>query len=73
MNNLVLLIERSLGGKNLISEDLEYHIVNNCGVDKNIFRPGSEKFFDLFAEARELSHKGLYQLNKDVKYYLNND
>ena len=71
MNNLVLLIERSLGSKKLISEDLEYHIINDCGVDKNIFRPGSEKFFDLFAEARELSQKGLYQLNEDEKYYLN--
>ena len=71
MNNLILLIERSISNKQLISEDLEYHIVNGQGVDKNIFRPGSEKFFDLFSEARDLNKKGLYQLNKNEKYYLN--
>ena len=71
MNNLILLIERSFGNKRLISEDLEYHIINGQGVDKNVFRPGSEKFFDLFSEARDLNKKGLYQLNEDEKYYLN--
>ena len=71
MNNLILIIERSISSKQLISEDLEYHIINGQGVDKNIFRPGSEKFFDLFSEARDLNRKGLYQLNKDEKYYIN--
>ena len=71
MNNLILIIERSISNKKLISEDLEYHIVNNQGVDKNVFRPGSEKFFDLFSEARDLNRKGLYHLNEDEKYYLN--
>ena len=71
MNSLILIIERSINNKKLISEDLEYHIVNNQGVDKNIFRPGSEKFFDLFSEARDLNKKGLYHLNEDEKYYLN--
>ena len=71
MNNLILIIERSINNKKLISEDLEYHIVNGQGVDKNVFRPGSEKFFDLFSEARDLNRKGLYHLNEDEKYYLN--
>ena len=71
MNNLILIIERSISNKKLISEDLEYHIINDQGVDKNVFRPGSEKFFDLFSEARDLNRKGLYHLNEDEKYYLN--
>ena len=71
MNNLILIIERSISNKKIISEDLEYHIVNDQGVDKNVFRPGSEKFFDLFSEARDLNKKGLYHLNEDEKYYLN--
>ena len=71
MNNLILIIERSISNKQLISEELEYHIVNDQGVDKNVFRPGSEKFFDLFSEARDLNKKGLYHLNEDEKYYLN--
>ena len=71
MNNLILIIERSISNKKLISEELEYHIINDQGVDKNVFRPGSEKFFDLFSEARDLNKKGLYHLNEDEKYYLN--
>ena len=71
MNNLILLIERSLNRNNIISEDLEYHITNGQGVDKNIFRPGSKKFFDLFVEARELNKKGLYYINENEDYYLN--
>ena len=31
-----------------ISEGLMYHIDRNTGVDKNIFRPGSSEFFNLF-------------------------
>ena len=71
MNNLILIIERSISNKKLISEELEYHIINDQGVDKNVFRPGSEKFFDLFSEARDLNRKGLYHLNENEKYYLN--
>jgi len=71
INKLTLIIERNISNKKLISEDLEYHILNDVGVDKNVFRPGSQKFFDLFAEARELNKKGLYELNKNEKYYIN--
>jgi len=71
INKITLIIERNLSNKKLISEDLEYHILNDVGVDKNVFRPGSQKFFDLFAEARKLNKKGLYKLNSNEKYYIN--
>lgn len=71
INKITLIIERNLSNKKLISEDLEYHILNDVGVDKNVFRPGSQKFFDLFAEARNLNRKGLYKLNSNEKYYIN--
>jgi len=71
INKITLIIERNLSNKKLISEDLEYHILNDVGVDKNVFRPGSQKFFDLFAEARNLNKKGLYKLNSNEKYYIN--
>lgn len=48
----------------LISEDLRYHISHGKGVDSNIFRPGSEKFFSLFAEVRSLHNLGLYNLSE---------
>jgi hypothetical protein len=71
MNSLILLIEKTIN-KNIISESLEYHIVNDLGVDRNIYRPGSKEFFNLFKEVRDLNKKGLYKLNTDEKFYVLN-
>ena len=46
-----------------VSEALLYHIDRNAGVDKNIFRPGSSEFFNLFREVRALSKAGDYTLS----------
>lgn len=70
INKITLIIESKVSNKKIISEDLEYHILNDVGVDKNVFRPGSQKFFDLFVEARKLNKKGLYKLNRDEMYYI---
>ena len=48
----------------LISEGLRYHINHKVGVDRNIFRPGSDSFFRLFREVRSLHQLGLYSLNE---------
>lgn len=37
-----------------ISEDLQYHVDNSMPIVENVFRPGSEKYFDLIKEARRL-------------------
>ena len=37
-----------------ISENMKYHIDNDISVLENVFRPGSESFFNLIAEARNL-------------------
>jgi hypothetical protein len=50
-----------------VSPALKYHINSDFGVDRNIFRPGSESFFTLFREARNLSKLGLYKLNENEK------
>ena len=54
----------------LISEDLQYHIDHGVGVDKNIHRPGSDAFFALFREAKELSDAGMYELNESERELL---
>jgi hypothetical protein len=54
----------------IISKELEYHMREGKGVDKNIFRPGSTKFFDLFREVRDLYDMGLYKLNENEEYYI---
>jgi len=48
----------------LISEGLRYHLQHGKGVDRNIFRPGSDEFFRLFREVRNLYRVGLYDLNE---------
>ncbi len=50
--------------KRVMSEALKYHSDKGEGVDKNIFRPGSEAFFSLFREVRVLHKLGLYSLNE---------
>ena len=54
----------------IISKELEYHMREGKGVDENIFRPGSTKFFDLFREVRDLYDMGLYKLNENEEYYI---
>lgn len=52
--------------------ELLYHIENNKGIDENIFRPGSKKFFELFREVRDLYQIGLYNLNENEEFYIKN-
>lgn len=52
--------------------ELLYHIENNKGIDENIFRPGSKKFFELFREVRDLYQLGLYNLNENEEFYIKN-
>lgn len=57
--------------KEIASKELLYHVNENKGVDENIFRPGSTKFFDMFREVRDLNELGLYSLNENESYYIN--
>jgi hypothetical protein len=51
--------------KPLISEHLNYHITNEVPLNDNIFRFGSEEFFNVIQEARELYYEGMVELNED--------
>ena len=55
-----------------ISEELQYHIDNKIPVSENVFRPGSEKYFEIINEARELKQKGFY-INEEDEDLLNTD
>ena len=52
------------------SDPLKFHVKNGVGVDKNIFRPGSKGFFDLFVEVRNLHNEGKYMLNANEEFYI---
>ncbi len=51
--------------KPLISEHLNYHVTNDIPLNDNIFRFGSEEFFNVINEARELYFEGMVELNED--------
>ena len=71
-SNLRKLIRESLSVE-LMSEGLQYHVESKVGIEKNIFRPGSESFFGLFNEARVMWKLGLYEVNKFEKELLESD
>lgn len=53
--------------KESISEGLIYHLENNIPLTENIYRYGSEGFFSLINEVRDLYHRGLLKLNETEK------
>jgi len=53
--------------KPTISEDLQYHIDNNIPVTENVFRVGSDKYFNIISEARTLYNEGLYSNEDDLE------
>lgn len=56
-----------------LSEGMQYHLDHGVGVDKNIYRPGSEKFFELFQETRRLVKAGSYSPNAAEQELLETD
>ena len=64
------LVSRSILKELSISEGLRYHLNAGVGIDRNIFRPGSESFFRLFNEVRLLSTAGAYRLTESEKFYI---
>jgi len=46
-----------------ISENLKYHIDNELSILENVFRPGSDSFFSLLKEARDLYDEGYVSLS----------
>jgi hypothetical protein len=60
-----------LENKSILSEGLQFHLIESIGIENNIYRPGSSKYFSLFREVRDLSELGLYDLNPAECYYIN--
>lgn len=47
----------------LISENMKYHLDNDISFTKNVFRVGSESFYSLLEEVRNVYDKGIIQLS----------
>jgi hypothetical protein len=58
----------------LISEDVKYHLDNNINFTSNVFRTGSESFYKLLEEVRNLYDKDIIELSElDKELYENTD
>lgn len=73
--DLQKLIQENLlnGNTQQVSEGLAYHIERGVGIDRNIYRPGSEAFFALFREVRSLCEHDLYLPNLEERELLSTD
>lgn len=49
----------------LVSESLRFHLDNELSLMENVFRPHSQKFFDLINEVRELYNEGYMELSEE--------
>ena len=61
-----------LESKTPISEGLRYHIENGISLQENVFRIGSKKYLQLFAEARMLLEWGNISLDENSKFLIEN-
>ena len=55
-----------------ISEGLRYHIDNGISLRNNVYKTGSKKYLQLFAEARMLYKWGNISLDNDSKHLIEN-
>ena len=60
-----MLINESLAPKEILSEGLKYHMDNNMPLTEHVYRAGSQKYFDLWAEARALYSRGILEVQGD--------
>lgn len=45
----------------MLNEAVQYHMENNISFTENVFRPGSEMFFEMLKEAKRLYKEGAYE------------
>lgn len=59
--------------KNIMSEELQYHIDNKISLTETMFRYGSPKYFKVINEARELYNKGMIFVSEEEEEILKSD
>ena len=70
VGNPGVVLNESLIKKDVLSENLRYHVDNKLPLTENTFRYGSEAFFDLWAEARYLYLREMIHVNETDKEIL---
>ena len=70
VGNEGVLLNESIAPKQILSENLQYHVHNKLPLTENTFRYGSESFINLWAEARSLYLREIIHVNDDDKEIL---
>ena len=70
VGNPGVVLNESVAPKEILSENLRYHVVNQLPLTENTFRYGSESFLNLWAEARSLYLREIIHVNDDDKQIL---
>ena len=65
-----VMLNESIAPKQILSENLQYHVTNQIPLTENTFRYGSEAFLNLWAEARALYLREIIHVNEDDKQIL---
>ncbi len=65
------ILNESLAPHEILSEGLKYHIDNNKPLTEHVYRAGSEKYFNLWAEARALYTRNILDFSGDDLEILN--
>lgn len=60
-----VMLNESLAPKEILSEGLKYHMDNELPLTEHVYRAGSQKYFDLWAEARALYSRGILEVTGD--------
>ena len=70
VGNPGVVLNESLVKKDILSENLRYHVDKQLPLTENTFRYGSESFINLWAEARSLYLREIIHVNEDDKQIL---
>ena len=70
VGNEGVVLNESLVKKEILSENLRYHVDKQLPLTENTFRYGSESFLNLWAEARSLYLREIIHVNDDDKQIL---
>ena len=70
VGNPGVVLNESLVKKDILSDNLRYHVDNKLPLTENTFRYGSEAFLSLWAEARALYLREIIHVNDDDKEIL---
>ena len=70
VGNEGVVLNESVAPKQILSENLQYHVVNKLPLTENTFRYGSQAFLNLWAEARSLYLREIIHVNEDDKEIL---